>query len=144
MPIATLPMINAKLYMITSPALVQSAFRSKNLSFDPFMVEFAQSMLGVSDATMVPIKFAGDEKQPGFLDVFVREIHGAMVGEHLHKMNTDALREVASALNGLEKTFEPSSLYLWLREMMTIATCNALLGSHNPMIKDPSLIDSLW
>lgn len=144
MPIATLPMINAKLYMVTSPALVQSAFRSKTLSFDPFMVEFAQSMLGVSDETMIPVKDLGDEKRPGFLDTFVREIHGAMVGEHLYKMNKDALEEVAKTFNGVGRTFETGSLYIWLRDMMTMATSNALLGSHNPMKDDPSLMDALW
>jgi hypothetical protein len=108
------------------------------------MIEFAQKMLGVSDETMIPIKDPGDQNRPGYLDIFVREIHGAMVGEHLHKMNTHALNEVAITFNRLGKSFVASSLYLWLREIMTIATCNALLGSHNPMKDNEMLVDALW
>lgn len=74
------------------------------------MIEFAQSMLGVSDEAMVPIKDPGDEKRPGFLDTFIREIHGDMAGEPLHKMNRDALEEVAITFNGVGKTSETGSL----------------------------------
>ena len=49
LPIATLPMINGKLYIITQPTLIQSAYRNKNLSFDPFMIDFAQRMLDLSE-----------------------------------------------------------------------------------------------
>jgi hypothetical protein len=144
MPIATLPMINGKLYVITSPVLAQSAFRHKNLSFEPFVVEFAQRMLGVSNETMEPVRFPGDETRLSFVGEFSKAIHGAMAGEYLHKMNADALNQVAASLNAIKGTFETDSLYLWIRTMMTVATCNALLGSKNPMIEDPSLVDALW
>ena len=42
-------MINAKIYVISEPLLVKRAFRSKSLSFRPFMEEFAECILGVSD-----------------------------------------------------------------------------------------------
>jgi hypothetical protein len=137
-------MINSKLYVITEPLLAQSAFRSKNLSFEPFMVEFSQRMLGVSDATMGPIKnIPEDEKEPSLLRDFVREIHTAMMGEHLNRMNIEALSQVAHTLNSVD-AFQPESLYIWLRTMLTLATCNALMGSHSPFKSDPSLVDALW
>ena len=95
-------------------------------------------MLGVSDETMVPVR------SPEFVPEFVKGIHGAMLGEHLYKMNADALNNVADTLNEMNGVFEVDSLYIWLRGVLTMATCNALLGSHNPMIADPSLVDSLW
>jgi len=146
MPICTLPtlLIHGKQYVITSPTLVQSALRSKDLSFEPFMVNLAQGMLDMSDEAMAPIWAPGTEEKPEFISEFIREIHGAMLGEHLHKMNAVALSDVAAAINGLGDTFEPESLYLWLRHTLTIATCNALLGSHNPMKSDSSLVDALW
>jgi len=67
-PIATLPMVNGKMYMINSPALVQSAYRAKNLSSDPFMIEFAQATLGVSDEAMKSVK------RPEFIPAFVKGI----------------------------------------------------------------------
>lgn len=144
MPIATLPMLNGKLYIITDPVMVHNAFRNKKLSFDPFTLEFAQRMLGVSDETMVPVRFAGDEKNPSFLSEFVHEIHGAMVGEHLHRMNADALNGVASTINGLGKSLEIDSLYYWVRNTMTVATCDALLGVHNPVKVGSELVQALW
>lgn len=124
--------------------MAQNAFRNKNLSFDPFTLEFAQRMLGVSDETMAPIRFTGDEKNPAFLSEFVRLVHGAMAGEYLHKMNAHALNRVAVSINSLGRSFEPDSLYYWLRNMMTVATCDALLGSHNPINADSDLVDALW
>lgn len=143
-PIVTFPMINSKIYVITDPILVQSAFRNKQLSFEPFMVEFSQRMLGVSDETMGPIKnIPADEKAPSFLRDFIKEIHTAMMGEHLQQINASALNDVASTLNGVG-VVKPESLYLWLREMLTLATCNALMGDHSPFRSNPQLIDPLW
>jgi hypothetical protein len=144
MPVATLPMIDGKLYMITDPTMAQAAFRHKNLSFDPFTLEFAQRMLSVSDETMIPVRFAGDEKTPSFLHEFVKELHGSMVEKHLNKMNGNVLHTVAVTINEFGKTFETNSLYYWLRTMMTLATSDALFGSHNPLKFDPSLVDALW
>jgi hypothetical protein len=109
------------------------------------MVEFTQRMLGVSDATMGPIKnIPKDEKEPSLLRDFVKEIHIAMMGDHLHRMNANALNNVADTLNGIENVLQPGSLYIWIRKVMTLATCNALMGSHSPFKTDPTLVDALW
>ncbi|KAE9365750.1 cytochrome P450 [Stipitochalara longipes BDJ] len=144
LPAATLPMINGKLYVINDPIMAQAAFRHKNLSFDPFTLAFAQRMLSVSDETMVPIRFAGDEKTPSFLHEFVKELHGAMAEKYLNKMNANALERVSATVNDFGKTFKTDSLYYWLRTMMTLATSDALFGSHNPLRLDESLVDSIW
>jgi hypothetical protein len=144
MPIATLPMLNGKLYMITDPGMVQNAFRNKKLSFDPFTLEVAQRMLGVSDQTMIPVRFAGDEEKPGFLSAFVQELHGAMVGQYLHEMNANALNRIAVTINGLGKTSKINNLYYWIRDIMTVATCDALLGSHNPVKTGSEYVQLLW
>ncbi|KAH6673616.1 cytochrome P450 [Halenospora varia] len=143
MPIATLPMINSKVYAINDPTLIHSALRSKNLSFEPFMTDFAQRMLALPDAIMVPIRDPGDEKS-GLLTGLIKEIHTSMIGVHLHKMNADVLNDVKTSINAIGESIEVKSLYLWLRSTMTIATCNTLLGLHNPMRGDPSLVDTLW
>jgi len=144
MPIATLPMINGKLYVLNDPTMAQAAFRHKNLSFDAFTLEFVQRIVSVSDESMVPVRFAGDGKTPSFLHQLVKELHGAMTDKYLNKMNANALNSVALAVNGFGKTFEPDSLFYWLRTMMTLATSDTLYGSHNPLKFDPSLENALW
>jgi hypothetical protein len=143
-PIATLPMINGKVYLITDPTMVQAALRHRNLSFEPFVLEFGQRQLALSDETMAPVSFAGDEKTPSFLHEWAKEIHGAMAEKHLNKMNANVLHSVALAVNGFGKTFELDSLFYWLRNTMTLATTDALYGSHNPLRFDNSLVDALW
>ena len=124
--------------------MAQAAFRHKNLSFDPFTMAFAQRMVSVSDEAMVPIRYAGDEKTPSFLDEFVKELHGAMAEKYLNKMNANALQRVSDTVNGFGETFETDSLYYWLRTRMTLATSDALFGSHNPLRQDESLAEAIW
>lgn len=59
-------------------------------------------------------------------------------------MNESALNGVAIEINGLGKIFETKSLYYWLRNTMTVATCDALLGSHNLLKTGSDLVDALW
>lgn len=101
-------------------------------------------MLLLSDETMVPVRFAGDEKNPSFLVEFVKELHGAMIPIHLNKMNANVLRHIALTVNEIGKTFEPDSLFYWIRRRMTMATSDALFGSHNPLKFDDSLVNALW
>ena len=138
-------MINAKIYVITEPLLVQSAFRSKSLSFEPFMEDFAERMLGVSDENMKLIRSKPeDEKVPSFMRDFFDDVHTAMAPQHLHKMNAEALNNVAVTVNSLGDNLGLESLWIWLRTTLTVATSTALYGSHNPLLADPSLVDDLW
>lgn len=71
-------------------------------------------MLGLSDATMGPIKdIPKDDKEPTMLREFMKEIHGAMLGEHIQRMNKKALSQVGDTLNSID-ALDPDSLYLWL------------------------------
>jgi hypothetical protein len=90
------------------------------------------------------IRTPATEEKPSLMNAAFTEMHGAMLGENLHKMNANALSDVAASINKISKEFETPSLYLWLRSMMTLATSNSLLGSHNPLRSDPSLVDALW
>ncbi len=56
LPIATLPMLSGRMYSIWSPDLIHAALRSKALSFEPFMKEFAQPVLGISEDAFAPIR----------------------------------------------------------------------------------------
>lgn len=81
---------------------------------------------------------------PGFVSKLVKVMHETLLGEPLQRMNANALGHVADAVNDIGATFETDSLYLWFRNTMTMVVTNGLLGAHNPLIADPSLIDSLW
>ena len=108
------------------------------------MTDLAQSMLGISDEGMLPILASATPDRPGFLTQFINAIHGSMAPQNLQQMNQEALNEVAKTLNALGTTYEPESFYLWLRNFLTIATCDALMGPYNPTKRDPTLVEALW
>jgi hypothetical protein len=139
-PIATLPMLNGKVYAIWSPALMQAALKSKELSFTPFVQQFAGRVLGVPKKDQHGIL----ENEQFFVDFF-QAIHVAMMPKHLHQMNAFALSYMADRLNAIESTATHiENLYLWLREVVTQATTEALYGRRNPLRGRQDLVDAAW
>ncbi|KAH7152650.1 cytochrome P450 [Dactylonectria macrodidyma] len=139
--IATLPILNGKLYIIFDPAIIQAAYRNKRLCFMPFAVEFAQRELGFSDRALKILK------ETDLIPDFFAVIHPAMTGSHLHKMNANALNYVSKQLDGIGgggDAFVVPNLFVWVRDLMTMATTEALYGPDNPFRGRPSLIQDVW
>jgi hypothetical protein len=106
-PICTLPVTNSKIYIINSPLLIQSALRSKNLSYDPFIHDSIEKLFD-SQVRMQALRALGSPEKLDFMSQFNREMHGSMLGEHLHKMNQIALSDIAASINEYlrkDKTF---------------------------------------
>ena len=147
-PIMTIPMANKRMYAINSPQLVQAAMRSKALSFEPFIIEFSQNFLGFTAAEFAVV--------PRLLPDFIRALHGAMLGEHLHAMNAKALGHLGGILNAIgggdgDGALEMDNLWKWLQTTVTLATSEALYGHRNPLAvcREPvcahqGLSDDLW
>ncbi|KAF4922163.1 5-beta-cholestane-3-alpha,7-alpha-diol 12-alpha-hydroxylase [Colletotrichum viniferum] len=144
LPIATLPILNGKLYAIWDPALVQSAYRNKDLSFEPFAVKFAQKDLGLSNDVAKLLR------ETDLVPDFFGFIHPALNGAHLHRMNANALKYVSVELDRIgggvsdESGVDVPNLFAWVRRVMTLATTEGLYGAENPVTKDLTLIDDLW
>jgi hypothetical protein len=98
-PICTLPVTNSKIYIINSPLLIQSALRSKNLSYDPFIHDSSEKLFGLSSETMQALRAPGSPEKLDLMSEFNREMHGSMLGEYLHKMNQIALTDIAASIN---------------------------------------------
>ncbi|KAJ3516449.1 hypothetical protein NM208_g14840 [Fusarium decemcellulare] len=140
LPIATLPMLNGKVYAVFDGNLIQSAQSNKDLSMDPFVVEYAQKELGYDDATAKIIN-----ESNVMTDIFHANRAG-LAPHQVHQMNVTALSYVSDELHdigGGQEIVIPN-VWLWVRELMTMATCEALFGSDNPIAKAPGLIDDLW
>ncbi|TPX07067.1 uncharacterized protein E0L32_011055 [Thyridium curvatum] len=144
MPVATLPILHNKVYAIWSPDLVQSALRNKQMTFDPFMLDFSKTALGLSDHSMAALEGDGGLDE-SLNSETITAMKVAMTGQNLYRTNVNALGSIKSRLNVInEEGITIPNLYLWLRELMTQATVEALYGEANPMKHDPSLIDALW
>ncbi|POR34170.1 25-hydroxycholesterol 7-alpha-hydroxylase [Tolypocladium paradoxum] len=156
-PIATLPMLNGKMYTIFDPDLIQSALRSTTASFEPFVVEFAQRSFGLTDTT-----FAKITSQPRLVPEFTEAIHRSFQPTSLQRMNihflgsistkldpiSDGTLKVDEANSGRERKIdaglEVGNLFGWCRDVMSMATTKALYGNSDPFSKDPSLIPAMW
>jgi hypothetical protein len=141
MPVATLPLLNSKMYVVWDTSLVQSVFRNKNLSMVPFAREFTTNELGlVGNVRRVM------EETDLVAEVFPL-VHAAMTAQHLRKMNLSALRYISDQLNtsfnGSEWLVIPN-MYLWIRDVMFMATCEALYGPGNIFRARDDLQEDFW
>ncbi|KAM6535894.1 hypothetical protein FALCPG4_005421 [Fusarium falciforme] len=155
-PIATLPMLNGKMYTIYDPHLVQTALRSKIASFEPFVIDFAQKTFSLSKETFAKVR------GPNVFNDFNDAIHSSFQAPMLHKMNVHFLASISAKMDpiscGTVRVDEVNSgreelvdgglrvenLYLWCRDVMTLATTKALYGDHDPFGPQPHLVDDLW
>jgi cytochrome P450 len=140
MAIATLPMLNGKVYAVWSPSLIQASLRSKEMSFDFFSIQFAARMLGIDKTSE---KLIQTELNTGesFLHAAMSAMANALRGEALQKMNGVALDYIAEYLNdipaaGKGKGLNISNVWQWSRDFITTATMEALYGEHNPFRGD--------
>ncbi|KAF6835514.1 hypothetical protein CMUS01_05738 [Colletotrichum musicola] len=139
MAIATLPILGGKMYGVWDPILGQSVHRNKALTFEPFAVEFAQRELGFDNEKLKLLQ------ETNLIPEFFEGIHVAMTPSNVRRMNANALRYVAEVLAKTgDEPFETSNAFLWIRDLITMATADALYGHENPLKKDPSLLDELW
>ncbi|KAF4332089.1 7-alpha-hydroxycholest-4-en-3-one 12-alpha-hydroxylase [Fusarium beomiforme] len=138
MPICTLPMLNGKLYIINSPDLIQSALKNNDISFDPFIIESAKGLWGLSQNSVDHI--ADEDNKKAGLTI----IHSTLMGEPLHRINLSALTRLMTYINPskTKEALEAPDVFVWLRDILTDATTTALLGEKNPLTADKAHL--LW
>ncbi|KAM0272283.1 hypothetical protein ACHAQH_008730 [Verticillium albo-atrum] len=146
LPVATLPMLNGKMYVIWDTTLVQGLFRKKGFSIEKFAAQFAGNVGNLDTPTRelfhkTPIVRDG-------IDVFSKYL---LKGEGLRKVNMAAIHTIEDRLHedfGNSDTtgdwLEVPNLYRWLRNTMTVASSRALWGPRNPLAGDPTLLDDFW
>ena len=143
MSIASLPMLTGKIYAIFDSALIQSAHRNRNLSMTPVILDYSNRVLQYDDEDDRLVR------TEGFIEEFTNMLHASLIGRHIHRMNVNSLRYIASRIEGLcagagEEHIVPN-LYIWTRDLMTYATTIALYGPENPITEDrPDLVDDYW
>ncbi|PKS08611.1 hypothetical protein jhhlp_004997 [Lomentospora prolificans] len=133
LPICSLPMLNGYIYVINDPALISAAMRNRNLSFDPFSLEFAVGSLGMTQHHVDLFS------APGMMDEITHVIHSSLTGDNVFQMNVKALADISSLLNKVKPSegLHVADVSHWLRDLMTMATMAAMFGKNNPFaVKD--------
>jgi hypothetical protein len=140
LPICTLPMLGGKLYVIHSAPLIAAGMRNRELSFDPFAIDFSEGLLGI-ERKYVDGVFA----KPGWAQTMTDTIHAALAGENVRVMKGACYRELAVMLSGLARegaVVEVGNSYEWLGLVVPRAFMKALFGERNPF--DDGAIQALW
>jgi cytochrome P450 len=149
-PVFTMALPGQKMYVVTSPDLVQVIQKQhKILAFPPIQVKFSSAVCGSSKEAQAILEtnVNGDEGEHGIS----METHAAMrqalkPGPQLDDMNRHMIQEIAKSLDalapapGLTKTM---GLYAWLRDAITTATTRSVYGPLNPY-EDKAIADAFW
>ena len=139
-------MLNMKLYVVTSPALVSAVNRnSKSIAFNPFIAALGKRMTGHDEATGQIVQHnLNGENGPGY----VIQLHDDTVaslapGKGLENMTQAMLKQVSPYLDALANDAEVN-LFEWTRNMVTMCSTRAVYGPNNPFNRDRTLITSFW
>ncbi|TLS23782.1 uncharacterized protein PpBr36_06640 [Pyricularia pennisetigena] len=133
-PICTLPMLAGKMYVIYSPAMIQAAMRSKDLSFLPFAEHWSEDVVGIQKdhlALVMP-----------HMERLSHDFWIGTSGDNLARLNVAALRELAAELNtvpassGIEGALRIPNLSVWIRRVISLSTFRALFGKRNPLSEE--------
>ena len=139
-------MLNGKVYVITSPDLVNAVNRnSKRVAFNPFIAMLGKRITGHDEATsQIVQQNLNGENGPGY----VIDIHDGIVpalapGKALHEMTREMLLQVPAYFEALAESSEVN-LFEWTRHMMTMCSTRAVYGRENPFNADPKFVDLFW
>ncbi|EGD95163.1 hypothetical protein TESG_02655 [Trichophyton tonsurans CBS 112818] len=143
-PIFSMSMLNKKLYVVTSAALVSTIQRSaKFISFEPFLNEVADWLAGIKGDGLKllqePIKGGGS-----LSSAMVHAMATAISGTSLDKMNNTMISFLQVSMEELSTAAEdPIDLYAWCRDAMTTASSEAVWGAKNPL-RSKEVQDTFW
>jgi hypothetical protein len=147
LPIYTLPVLNGKIYVVTSPELAQSFMRvGKEFDFEQFLVNVVGKNLNDFSPKAMKIwsRIPEDKRQPYPIQDASKVMNKQLSpGPHLHHMILAANSKFADMLDKMQCPTE-DSLYIRSRNTVTVATSFAMFGSHDPLSADPNLVEAQW
>lgn len=146
LPIYTLNMLSGKVYIVTSPDLVNAVNRNpKKIAFNPFIAMLGKRITGHDEDTSQIVQHnLNGEHGPGYvIDVHDRIVAALAPGKDLQK-TTKAMLSHTSSYLGAFTTDAEINLFEWMRYVVTMCSTRALYGNENPFNKNPKFVDSFW
>ena len=141
--------MGGKVYVANQPELVQAVYRNnKMLSFANLAAEVVGRLSMASKETMRILldNVTGERGDVGYTMEGYKGMHAGLApGPGLNQINQSIIPDVADAVTRLN----PGSgavrirLYQWVRHTITMATSNAVYGTHNP-VREPEIFHAFW
>ncbi|KAJ6111892.1 hypothetical protein N7523_007953 [Penicillium sp. IBT 18751x] len=132
----------SKIYIITSPELMQSVQRSKALSLDPLLDLAVLRFSGITKKQTLDLMLDTSSGGQGFAQKLMHALAPTMIGKSLDQMNIRMVRFMTPLIDELGG--KPSvDLYQWCRDAITDASNDTMFGPMNPF-KDKEVSDAFW
>ncbi|KAF2455620.1 cytochrome P450 [Lineolata rhizophorae] len=149
-PIVTLPTLNSRTYVVSSPPLASLVQRaSKTLSFNSLITEVTRRMVGFDEQTMAIVTH-NMNNEDGTNTGLMLDVHHAMYSvlmenPELYKMGQSTLRESMKFANSVKKEGEDlDDLFAWTQRGLSLSAATAIYGPQNIFALDPTLYDDFW
>jgi cytochrome P450 len=145
-PIFSMPMLNSRIYLTTSPNLASHVQRaSTTLQFKPLIIEVTSHMVGLSDDAKAILfdRAAKKEGRPEFMDYMHDSMYTTLSPSEIKTASKIVLQKLTKHVNAMPVQLQ-TGLYDWVRGQFTQLTTSAFFGPENPFVQDPSLIDDFW
>ncbi|KAG6362152.1 hypothetical protein INS49_010381 [Diaporthe citri] len=117
--------------------------RHRDLDFNLVGLAFARQVADLSHQAL------GERVKKGpntYTAETVAGIKSGLMGHGVKRMTAAMLAHVGSQLNPIDagQGLHVPSLWVWMRDMMTMATVEVFYGHANPFRADPAGLDALW
>ena len=139
-------MLSGKVYIVTSPDLVNAVNRnSKKIAFNPFVAMLGKRITGHDEDTsqIVQHNLNGEHGTGYVIDVHDRTVASLAPGKDLYQTMKAMLSQGSTYFEALVSDAE-INLFEWTRYMVTMCSTRALYGPESPFSKSPKLADSFW
>lgn len=146
LPIYTLNMLSGKVYIVTSPDLVNAVNRnSKKIAFNPFVAMLGKRITGHDEGTSQIVQHnLNGEHGPGYvIDVHDRIVASLAPGKNLQQTTKAMLYQLSAYFEALTPNAE-INLFEWTRYTVTMCSTRALYGTENPFNKNTKFVDAFW
>ncbi|KND94614.1 25-hydroxycholesterol 7-alpha-hydroxylase, partial [Tolypocladium ophioglossoides CBS 100239] len=148
-PIFTLGVPGGKIYIVTSPSLVQAIDRrSKRISFAPYVVQFAKRILIPSQRGIETLKenIFQENGPVGLRSETLRVMHDTLApSEYLDSMTKAMLKSLAGHFGTrIHGEGEVVDLFGWTRNFVTRASTDPVYGTEKNPIRDPAVSRAIW
>lgn len=139
-------MLNGKVYIVTSPDLVNAVNRnSKKIAFNPFIAMLGKRITGHDEETSQIVQHnLNGEHGPGYvIDVHDSIVASLVPGKDLQETTKAMLSHFSNYFEALTSDAE-INLFEWTRYTITMCSTRALYGSRNPFSRNPKFVDMFW
>ena len=139
-------MLSGKVYIVTSPDLVNAVNRnSKKIAFNPFVAMLGKRITGHDEDTsrIVQHNLNGEHGRGYVIDVHDRIVSSLAPGKDLQQTTKAMLSHLPTYFDALGPDAE-LNLFEWTRYTVTMCSTRALYGSDNPFDRDSRFVNSFW